>query len=239
MVKQTLLRSSLVVAALAIGCVGSIAAHADDRRNSGDRRAPPAAYRPRGFDHQDNRYNHNRYYPSRGYVAAALPRERYPVYWRGGSHYYYSGGVWYAPRGPRYVVVGAPIGAFVPVLPGFYTTLWIGGSPYYYANDTYYVYHEPDRQYEVVAPPDDRDARVDGPPGAPPKEDVFTYPKNGQSEAQQATDKYECHKWASGESGFDPTASGGGVPADQNPSKRADYNRAMTACLEGRGYSVK
>ena len=63
--------------------------------------------------------------------------------------------------------------------------------------------------------------------------------KNGQTEEQQATDKYECHKWANQQSGFDPTQSGGGVSADQNASAHAAYNRAMGACLEGRGYSVK
>jgi len=224
------------VAMIALGAFGAMAAHADERDRS---RGAPATYHTRGFDHRDARYNGNRYYPSRGYVTRYLPRERYPVYWGGRSRYYYSGGIWYEPRGPRFVVVGAPIGAFVPVLPPFYTTLWIGGGPYYYANDTYYVYRERSRQYEVVAPPDDRDARIDGPPGTALRDDVYVYPKNGQSEEKQATDKYECHKWASGESGFDPTAGGGGVPAEQNASKRADYNRAMSACLEGRGYSVK
>ena len=38
---------------------------------------------------------------------------------------------------------------------------------------------------------------------------------------------------------FDPTQSGGGVPSDQNASAHAAYNRAIGACLEGRGYSVK
>ena len=56
---------------------------------------------------------------------------------------------------------------------------------------------------------------------------------------QQSTDKYECHKWAAGQSGFDPTQSGGGVAADQSGSMRADYQRALQACLEGRGYSVR
>jgi hypothetical protein len=70
-------------------------------------------------------------------------------------------------------------------------------------------------------------------------DNVFIYPKNGQSDEQQATDKYECHKWANQQSGFDPTQSGGGVPAEQNASAHAAYNRAMGACLEGRGYSVK
>jgi hypothetical protein len=125
---------------------------------------------------------------------------------------------------------------FVPVLPAFYTTVWFGGVPYYYANDTYYAWRDSDRQYEVVDPPGaDQAASMQ----APPTDDVFVYPKNGQSPDLQARDKYECHKWASGETGFDPTQSGGGVPPDQTGAKRAAYQRAMGACLEGRGYSVK
>jgi hypothetical protein len=78
-------------------------------------------------------------------------------------------------------------------------------------------------------------------PAPPPSQngDVFIYPKNGQSDEQQSRDKYECHKWAQSESGFDPTQASGGVSPDQVNSKRAAYQRAMGACLEGRGYSVK
>jgi len=140
------------------------------------------------------------------------------------------------------------VGVYVPVLPAFYTTVWFGGIPYYYANDTYYQWVPDQNQYEVVAPPGDENAAqvqpppVDGSGGpavGPLSDDLFIYPKNGQTDDQQAKDKYECHKWANGQSGFDPTQSGGGVPADQNASARAAYNRAITACLEGRGYSVK
>jgi hypothetical protein len=200
-----------------------------------------------GWDHVDGRYGHNHYYPGRGYVVHEVPRDRFAV--RGG--FYYSGGVWYSHRGPGFVVVGAPVGVFVPVLPAYYTTVWFGGAPYYYANDTYYRWVPAENQYEVVAPPGDEGAAQTEPPGAPPPPgvagppangpggDMFIYPKNGQSEDQQATDKFECHQWAKQQSGFDPTQSGGGVSADQNASSHASYNRAMTACLDGRGYSVK
>ncbi len=67
--------------------------------------------------------------------------------------------VWYAPRGSSFVVVAAPVGMFVPVLPPFYTTLWIGGLPYYYANDTYYVWRDAQDGYEVVDPPNDPGGR--------------------------------------------------------------------------------
>jgi hypothetical protein len=74
-------------------------------------------------------------------------------------------------------------------------------------------------------------------PAAP--QDLFIYPKNGQSEEQQSKDRYECHSWAASQSGFDPTQPLGGVEESQAAVKRADYQRAQTACLEARGYSVK
>jgi hypothetical protein len=205
----------------------------------------------RAPEHYDNQFNHNHYYYQRGVVVPAVPGRPYVVA-HGGEHFYYSGGVWYAPRGPSFVVVGPPVGVFVPVLPPFYTTVWFGGVPYYYANNTYYVYGG-EQGYEVVEAPGDPSAAIAGPqgpeyPGAPPPaangpppegEDLFIYPQNGQSPDQQATDRYECHKWAASQSGFDPTQAGGGVAPDQTVAKGADYRRAMRACLEGRGYSVR
>jgi hypothetical protein len=212
------------------------AAQADPHGGPHDGRGDGRGGGPRpGFDHMDARFGHNHYYPSRGYEVRDLPRDRFVVD-RDNHRYFYSGGIWYEPRGPRYVVVGPPVGVFVPVLPSYYSTVYFGGVPYYYANDTYYAWRPDSNQYEVVDPPgEDNSAQTQ----APPSDDVFIYPKNGQSEEQQGKDKYECHKWASDQSGFDPTQSGGGVPADQNESRRAQYQRAMGACLEGRGYSVK
>lgn len=146
--------------------------------------------------------------------------------------------------------------------------------------------------------------------------DLFIYPNMGQDQEQQRRDRYECHVWASQQSGFDPStyqapqpvryphvvrhgdsdlnpvtgaaggaaagavggaiagdagkgaAIGAGVGAvlgafhtlmrqDQQHDRRAeiekkraeqeaetqrlrnDYNRAISACLEGRGYTVK
>jgi hypothetical protein len=195
-----------------------------------------------GFDHMDARFGHNHYYPSRGYEVRDLPRDRVIV---GGGRYYYSGGIWYAPRGPRFVVVGPPLGVYVPILPAYYTTVYYDGVPYYYANDTYYQWVPDQNQYEVVQLPGDENVAQTQPEPAVQAaattvtDDIFIYPKNGQTEEQQATDKYECHKWANQQSGFDPTQSGGGVPPEQNASAHAAYNRAMSACLEGRGYSVK
>jgi len=184
----------------------------------------------------DNRYNHNHYYPPRGYAVGALPRGYITVNYRGGPFYYHQG-VFYRPGGGRFVVVRPAIGLFVPVLPAFYTTLWFGGIPYYYADDVYYRWYG-GRGYEVVDPPGGPNANQPPPPAAA-QSDLFIYPKNGQSEDQQGRDRYECHSWASGQSGFDPTQPSGGVSEAQASAKRADYQRAMQACLEARGYSVK
>ena len=157
----------------------------------------------------------------------------------GGGRYYYSDGVWYAPRGPGFVVVTAPVGMFIPVLPPYYSTVWVAGVPYYYANDTYYVWQGDASGYQVVDPPGAPADQASMTTQPPPSDDLYIYPQSGQTEEQQSNDKYECHKWASSQAGFDPTQSLGCVSPDQVASKRADYQRAMRACLEGRGYSVR
>ncbi len=144
--------------------------------------------------------------------------------WRGG---YYGGWGW--------GLGGLGLGLYFGALPLYYSTLWWDGVPYYYANNTYYVYDGNVGQYETVAPPpglQNPDAAAQEPVGT----DLIAYPKNGQTTEQQAKDKYECHHWATTQSGFDPTQ---GAAASVTAGKRTDYMRAQAACLEGRGYSVK
>jgi hypothetical protein len=75
----------------------------------------------------------------------------------------------------------------------------------------------------LVAAPQVGAAPPTEPSVAHPEPQIFAYPKNGQSEAQQALDQRECRQWASTQAG------GTSGPA---------YRRAMLACLDGRGYSV-
>jgi hypothetical protein len=154
------------------------------------------------------------------------------------------------------------------VLPLAYATYWYGGLPYYYANDAYYTYSPEYSGYVATDPPPVADpsgagaaGAPDAPPpaaaqdsgaidaGAPPTQPmaqapppqvaqlptgdpaaagqqprIFMYPKNGQSAELQRTDKLECEKWASDQVGLG--------------SNGPDYQRAMVACIEGRGYSV-
>lgn len=190
---------------------------------------------PRGYV-LDRRYNHNHYYPPRGYAVRTLPRGYVTVRY-GRTPYYYNRGVWYRPGGAGFVVVRPAVGLYVPVLPPFYTTLWARGVPYYYADDTYYRWAANRREYVVTEAPRDTDVQAAG--SASAQGDLFIYPKNGQGEEQQSRDRYECHSWAADQSGFDPTQPLGGVAESEATARRADYQRAQTACLEARGYSVK
>ena len=70
-------------------------------------------------------------------------------------------------------------------------------------------------------------------------ERIFIYPRKGQSEELQAKDRYECHRWAVSQIGYDPTQPTSGMPETQLNQMRADYNRAMGACLDGRGYTMR
>jgi hypothetical protein len=182
----------------------------------------------------DNRYNHGHYYPERGAAFRALPHGGYRVPYRGGD-YFFHGGAWYRPWGPRFLVVAPPIGIGIGFLPPFYSTVWFGGVPYYYADGTYYLWRPERREYVVTEPPPDAAPATTAPPTSP---ELYAYPKNGQNQEQQATDRYECHRWASDQSGFDPTQPLGGVSSADADTRRADYQRAQRTCLEGRGYSV-
>ncbi|MBI5611504.1 MAG: hypothetical protein HY942_00330 [Gammaproteobacteria bacterium] len=199
----------------------------------GDVRQSPEQYKERGWVH-DNRYRHDHYYPPRGHVVPVLPPGHRVVPYHG-SHYYFHGGIWYRPYGPRFTVVFPPIGLVVPVLPPYYTTIWVGGAPYYYAGGVYYAWRPDARGYVVTEPPPEADVRE--PPAVP--EQLFVYPKKGQGEQQLAADRYQCHRWSADQTGFDPTQPGGNVPEGQHAVKRTDYQRAMKACLEARGYSVQ
>ena len=182
----------------------------------------------------DKRYRHDHYYPARGQVIQKLPPQHHIVPYRG-SEYYFHDGAWYQPNRSRYVVVAPPIGLRISFLPSFYTTIWVGGLPYYYADDVYYAWYPEERVYVVSNPPPE--AEVSEQPATP--DQLFVYPQKNQGEQQQATDRYQCHSWSVGQTGFDPTQPGGNVASSAYDSKRSDYQRAMKACLEARGYSVQ
>ncbi|PIP09098.1 MAG: hypothetical protein COX51_00540 [Syntrophobacteraceae bacterium CG23_combo_of_CG06-09_8_20_14_all_50_8] len=148
-----------------------------------------------------------------------------------GGHGGYWGGHW-GWWGPLAVVGGAAV--LAPYLERYYAPYY---PPYYY--EPYYYY----KPY-YAAPPVVIQEQAQVPsqtttPASASAERIFIYPRQGQTEKQQATDRYECHRWAVGQTGYDPTQPPAGLPEAQLSKKRGDYQRAQAACLGGRGYTVK
>jgi hypothetical protein len=161
-----------------------------------------------------------------------------PHYWVGG----YWGGVFWP-----HVYMGWDFPWFLAALPVGYSTYWWGGVPYYYWQGVYYVWSPDYASYVVTDPPPVTGGVAEG--AAPPPSgqaangndrgamSLYVYPKNGQSAQQTDDDRYQCHQWAVGQTGFDPTN-----PASNTNASTAtpeNYKRAVTACLEARGYSVR
>lgn len=151
-----------------------------------------------------------------------------------GLPYFYFGGVFYRHHDDGYVVVRAPIGAHVRLLPAGFISFYLGGHYYYYVNDTYYIWDDDIEVYRVVSKPVNADNAI----AEATEGRLYVYPNQGQSEEQQAKDRYECHRWAVHETGIDPT-----LEREENDEfsyeDEQKYKRALTACLEGRGYTVK
>ncbi|UVJ43433.1 hypothetical protein NVV94_23235 [Pseudomonas sp. LS1212] len=93
------------------------------------------------------------------------------------------------------------------------------GNDYVYSGGYWYRPHG--ARYVVVAPPIG-------------SYDVIAYPAYEQSPHQTDQDRYECHRWAFGQTGFDPAAATYAPPA----YVADNYRRALGGCLSGRGYSV-
>lgn len=226
---------TLAVAVLCASCLGAVQAgpqggHGGSPGRGGPGWAPPPAHAaPRG-QWWDGAHGHGHYYPVTGWHVNAVPSHVNWVPWHGVRYGYY-GGVWYAPYGGSYVIARPPYGVVIGGLPAFATVVTLGGLGYWYANGVYYREYA-GGGYEVVPSP-----IMGVPDGSGTVARTYIYPKLGQSAEKQASDEYECHRWAVDQTGFDPTAAANG----QNTvsTLRTDYARAQGACLEGRGYTVR
>ncbi len=167
-----------------------------------------------------------------GYTVDRFPDRNYRVPYRG-QDYFFSGGYWYRPQGPRYVVVTPPYGIRVQYLPDYAREVWVGSSLFFLAAGSYYTYESSSQQYVVVQPP----TQVPAPQPAPQGNgyNVTAYPANGQSPAQVQQDGYDCYRWAVQQSGFDPQA----VTYAPDPAVVQTYRQAQGNCLTSRGYQVR
>ena len=151
--------------------------------------------------------------------------------------------------GTRWIGPRLSIGLYVPLLPIGFGTTWYNDSPYYAYRDNYYA--ADGRGYRVIDQP--REDPMFSAPGpapvvaAPPSTSsptpsyepsaktgqLFAYPQKGQTDSEATFDRIECESWGSKQTGFFP-----GQSAESEP-KKSDYQRAVAACLEGRGYTVR
>ena len=76
---------------------------------------------------------------------------------------------------------------------------------------------------------------IGNPDTAAPVGQLFAYPSRGQSEQQAANDRFDCARWATQQTGYDPELR---VHRDPETGP-VNYSRALSACLEGRGYTVR
>lgn len=128
------------------------------------------------------------------------------------------------------------VGLRVYGLPAWRSLVVIGGISYLVADGIYYRQHL-DGGYVVVPEPVATVATTP-PADTAPAPRQFVYPRQGQSPERQSADEYDCHRWAADQSGFDPAAAATGH-AGVADARRPDYQRARSACLEGRGYTVR
>ncbi|PMY64238.1 MULTISPECIES: DUF6515 family protein [Pseudomonas] len=163
-----------------------------------------------------------------GYVIDRFPDRHDRVPYRG-RDYYFSGGYWYRPEGPRYVVVRPPYGIRVAYLPDYAREVWIGSALFFLAAGAYYSYEASTQQYVVVEPP-----VASPPPQAGNDYNVLAYPVSGQSPQQINQDRYDCYRWAVQQSGFDPAA----MTYPPAPQVVQTYRQAQGGCLSSRGYQV-
>jgi hypothetical protein len=167
------------------------------------------------------------YGPGYSWFLGALPLA-YATYWYGGIPYYYANNLYYtwSPDYSGYVATDPPPVAdssgAAPALPP--TDMQYQGDPNAQAAPPPPQAGAADFSQGQPAPQEGQAPPQDQPVAQAQQPRMFMYPKSGQTEDQQRTDKLECEKWASDQVGLG--------------SNGPDYQRAMGACIQGRGYSV-
>lgn len=197
-------------------------------------------------------YSTNRYQTSNSsHYRSSYDRSRYyPIQVRGSS-YYYRDGRYYNNHSGRYTSVSAPLGARVSFLPSSAISIAYGSNRYFRVGLTWYLgrnnYYEVierppvvverqiivEQQVQVQAPTQAEYQRDYEPSYAEQQPNLVIYPASGQSENLQDKDNYECYRWSKNESNYDPTEP------YQDLDNRDIYIRAMTACMESKGYTVR
>jgi hypothetical protein len=168
--------------------------------------------------------------PPFGIIVPVLP-PFYTRVWVGPYPYYYANDVYYVRSPQGYAVVDQPPGTIAMAPPP-----GMAVPPDDAVTELGPVYNGV--QQNAPMPPVSAAPPLPPQPVAPPVtvaqgggNQLFIYPRQGQNADQQNRDRGECNKWAASQTGQDPANAGGQVDPD--------YQRALGACLDGRGYTVK
>ena len=185
------------------------------------------------------------YGPGFAWFLPVLPFGYATYYWGGNPYYYYDGGYYsWNPDYNGYVATDPP-----PVA----DTASSSGSdeaPPPADDGQSQSYDVQPQTYEAQPPSNPNTITASPPPASAPAlstaqstaprgnwsggvSDIVAYPRNGQTDQQTSNDKFECHKWSVAQTGFDPTRS------INLQGTAADYRRAMGACMDARGYTVR
>ncbi len=132
---------------------------------------------------------------------------------RGHGGGYYRGGGGGGWHGAPWVWGGVGLGLGLGLASAYAWPYY--GAPAYVYNPPAVVYAQP----EVVTSP------VPAYPDQGTTAQPVIYPRNGQSAAQMGADSDQCSQWA----GHQPNAT----------SDRSVFNRAIAACMDGRGYTLR
>lgn len=217
--RMTMLYVAVVCVAALLSFTDAVAQPGFARNRVIEHVAPPAPYR-------------RTVHPSIGWQVRVLPNKHQVVRVGSSSYHYYDGSFYRRQPQGIYVVVGAPLGARVRGLSPGYVSFGLGSHRYFYSNLTYYLRDSRTQEYIVIEEPSGAVAAVVAASESGSGE-IFVYPNLGQSDEQRDRDRYECYLWAVEQTSFDPGA------ANPDLENAGNYRRAHSACLEGRGYTVK
>lgn len=134
---------------------------------------------------------------------------------------------------------GPSSGLYFSLVPPAYTRFWYGGSPYFVADGGYYLSGPggyrliPPATGEDTPPPTQRTVTPPVPSHVSPTDALVITPLRDQTATQKSFDRIECERTAMKATGYDPAVTVGAALV------RAEYVKAVAACLTGMGYNVK
>jgi hypothetical protein len=175
--------------------------------------------RHHGWHHGSHHGHGGHFHGGSGFFLSTWPGNYFSLGIGSGSSFFYGGnGVFFGAASYRPVVLAPPVATVIP-------------PPPYQMVNVAPAYYYPDPGWYRPAPGGHRVV----PPAAPATPaPLYPYPARGQNVEQQERDRYECHRWASNETRFDPSLA----TQAPNASTREEFQRAVRACLAGRGYTV-